>query len=118
MAKLVAFIDAILASPIFWGVVAFLALAIALSGKLSVSAAIIFLWAAWAMAVFGVYRAESVTKLDLTLRLLILLTAASGLAVGAVWLGRWVAAKDQSPTAAGLNTAGGAPPPHPNKITA
>ena len=70
------------------------------------------------MAVFGVYRAESVTKLDLTLRLLILLTAASGLAVGAVWLGRWLATKDQPPTAAGLNTAAASQPPNYSKLSA
>jgi hypothetical protein len=62
MGKFVSLMETMLASPIFWGVVAFVAIAFTLSGRLSVSAASIFLWIAWAAAVFGIYRADNQTR--------------------------------------------------------
>ncbi len=54
------------------------------------SAAVFVLWVAWGTAVFGIYRAEIVAKLDPVLRYLVLASAASVLSVGAVLLGRWI----------------------------
>lgn len=107
MDKFIALLEAILASSIFWGVVALMALALALSGKLSVSAAITVLWLAWATAVFGIYRAEIVAKLDPVIKYLGLVMVASGLAIGAVMIGRWLEKPQEKPqetTASKLTT--------------
>jgi hypothetical protein len=49
-------LEEFLKHPLVWGVVALIALAIALSGKLSVSLATVIMWVAWATATFGLYR--------------------------------------------------------------
>jgi hypothetical protein len=84
------FFEGFLASPITWGVVTLLALALALSGKLSMSAATYITWVAFGTAVFGVYRAEGIIKIDPLLRFLILGCVAFGFAACIVRLNRWM----------------------------
>jgi hypothetical protein len=79
-----------LSHPILWGVLALIALAVALSGKLSMSAASWLMWAAFALAIFGVYRATADARIDTLLRLLIIGCAAFGLALGVVLVNRWI----------------------------
>ncbi len=80
-------VETFLSHPILWGVIALLALALALSGRLSVNAAVVVLWVAWAAAAFGVYRA--LVGQDLVLRWLSVIAMSSMLAIGAVLLSRW-----------------------------
>jgi hypothetical protein len=82
--------EAFFSSPITWGVVALLALTLALSGKLSMTAATWVLWLAVFTALFGVYRAEAMLKMDALMRCLIFGCCAFGFAAGAVALNRWM----------------------------
>lgn len=79
----------LLSSPILWGIAAVLALAIALSGRLSLTGAAWLVWTAWGMAVFGVYRATVYFGLDAVVRILTVGALGFGLAIGAVLLNRW-----------------------------
>src|SRR5438270_364677 len=56
-------IDALLSSPIFWGVIALVLAAIALSGKFSVNAAKVLLVCAGCAAIYGVYRSGVALRL-------------------------------------------------------
>src|SRR5579872_3211362 len=85
MAKI---LETFLSHPILWGVLALFALAIALSGRLSVSAATAVLWIAWAAAVFGVFSTEAALK-DPVIKALVLIIAASTLALGAYLVQEW-----------------------------
>lgn len=96
MERFIAFVEALLSSPILWGVVALVAIAIALSGRLSVSAATFVLWISWAAAVFGIFRAEATIKNDPAMKYLILIVASSSLAIGALMLQRWFVKKPES----------------------
>lgn len=84
-----ALLEKLLSHPIFWGVLALVAISIALSGRLSVSAAGWVMWAAWALAVFGAYRAAVTFNLDPLLTLLVAGTCACLFAIGAVVVNRW-----------------------------
>lgn len=90
MDRTLATIESFLSHPILWGVFALVALSIALSGKLSISASSVILWIAYGAAIFGVFRAEVSLKNDPALRYLILATIAGCLAVGALLLQRWL----------------------------
>lgn len=81
-------LEALLVHPLFWGVVALLALAIPLTGKPSVSGASWLLWIAYLAAVFGVFR-SGLFRNDPAIRFLSVLIVAGILAVGAVILQRW-----------------------------
>jgi hypothetical protein len=83
-------IESFFASPITWGVVTLLAIALALSGKLNMNAATAVLWLAFFTALFGVYRAEAILKTDILMRYLILGCCAFGFASGTVALNRWM----------------------------
>ncbi len=85
-------LESFLGSPITWGVVALVALALALSGKLSMGAARSIMWAACCSAVFGIYRAETVAKLDPLMRFLILGCCALGFSAATVAANRWMSA--------------------------
>jgi hypothetical protein len=83
-------LESFIGSPITWGVVALVGMALALSGKLSMGAAKWILWLAFASAVFGIWRAEVILQLDVALRLLVVICCASGFAVGTLLLDRWL----------------------------
>lgn len=85
-------IEKFLSHPIVWGITTLVALALALSGKFSVPAATWIMWAAYAMAVFGVYRATVYFGIDALLRLLAVGCAVFGLAIGVVLINRWIQA--------------------------
>ena len=91
MEKIFTALEAFLSHPILWGVLALIALAVALSGKLSVSAASTLLWIAYAAAVFGIFRAEAPLRNDPALRYLLLMTVGGLLAIGALFIQRWFA---------------------------
>lgn len=87
--------EAFFESPFLWGVITLVAIGLALRGKLSVNAATIVLWCALGTAVFGVYRAEVIYKLDTVLRYLILGTLAGAFAIPTVLLTRWIKPEDK-----------------------
>lgn len=87
---MVKLLESALASPLLWGTFAVVALAIALSGKVSMSATAILLWIACAMGIFGISRIEVLRHFDPLLRLLILGCIVFGLAVVTVVLQRWL----------------------------
>ena len=90
MGRLISMLEALLVSPITWGVVALILGAIALSGRLSLSAANAMLIVAWAAAGFGVYRAEAVLHLPWILRSLLTMLAASVFGIGFYYLSAWL----------------------------
>lgn len=90
MARVLPLLEAVLASPITWGVATLVAIALALSGKLSMGAAKWIMWAACCSAAFGVYRAEVVVKLDSLMRFLVLGCCIFGLVAGTVATTRWM----------------------------
>ena len=92
MDKFFSQMETFLSHPILWGVLALLAFAFALSGRLSLTAATWVLWIAWGASVFGVFRAETPIR-DPLVKYLILVIAASTLALGAVFVQRWFEAK-------------------------
>ncbi len=94
-------VESFFASPITWGVVTLLAIALALSGKLNMSAATGVLWLAFFTALFGVYRAEAILKTDTLMRYLVLGCCAFGFAAGTVLLNRWMT----SPKAPEISTS-------------
>jgi hypothetical protein len=102
--------ETFLSHPILWGVVALLALPLVLSGRLSVTAAVWILWAAWLAASFGVYR--SFAGQDFVMRGLLVIACSSILAIGAVWLSRWYVNPEQKLIAA---DAGETPIQSPNE---
>jgi hypothetical protein len=89
--------EKVLSHPLLWGVCALIALAVALSGKLSVSAAGWLMWAAWGLAVFAVYRALAVVGLDSLLKILIVGVVGCSLAIGVVLVNRWFDKKESHP---------------------
>ena len=111
MDRLPDLLEKLFSHPIFWGVLALVAISIALGGKLSVSAAGWFMWGAWALAVFGVYRTTVAFSLDLPLRLLAIGACGCTLAIGALVANRWYGAKEPH----GESTS---EPTHPTSETA
>src|SRR5260370_35906006 len=99
-------LESFLGSPITWGVVALVALALALIGKLSMGAARSIMWAACCSAVFGIYRAETVAKLDPLMRFLILSCCAVGFSAVTVAANRWMSRLNVLPSSAPLIRAG------------
>jgi hypothetical protein len=89
MERILSILESFLSHPLLWGVFAVVALAIALSGRLSVNAASTLLWVAFAAAIFGVFRAGIPLRNDPVLRYLILVAISSSLAIGTVLLQRW-----------------------------
>jgi internalin A len=89
---LLLYIEKFLSNPIVWGVMALLAIALALSGRVSMTAATWLVWIAWIMAIFGAYRAVAYFGLDIILRLLIVGALSFTFAIGAVLLNRWFCA--------------------------
>src|SRR5205823_4134579 len=87
--RFMSIVDAILASPITWGVAALILAAIALSGRFSVSAATVLLLIAWLAAVIGVYRSEVSLHLHWIPRYLIVLLCASAIGLGLYYLNEW-----------------------------
>ncbi len=71
---------------------------LALSGRLSVNAAVAVLWVAWAAATFGIYRLF--IGHDLLLRSLIVIAISSTFAIGGVLLSRWYVRPERPPTLA------------------
>jgi hypothetical protein len=86
-----------LSSPILWGVLAVVALAFALSAKLSVTATTVLMWIAYALAVFGGYRL--VIGWDLIFRLLSTGALACILAMVTIATIRWLNDKPLSQSA-------------------
>ncbi|MGB2652185.1 MAG: hypothetical protein WAN62_00255, partial [Candidatus Acidiferrum sp.] len=107
MGKFASLLDTFLASPITWGVIALLALAIALSGKLSLNFATVVLWFAVGTALLGIYRAEAILRFDLLMRFLVMGFFAFGLTAAAVALGRWIRPEAKPPN--GVQSAALAP---------
>ncbi len=85
-------LEAFLAHPLLWGVICIVALAVALTGRLSLTAATWLLWIAYAAATFGILRTNILSG-DPTIKLLSALAIASILAIGAVLLQRWFRGK-------------------------
>jgi hypothetical protein len=92
-------LEKFLSHPILWGVCALIALSIALGGKLSVSTAGALMWAAWGLAIFGVYRTVAAAGLDFLLKILIVGAVGCSLAVGVVLVNRWYDKKESRPIA-------------------
>jgi hypothetical protein len=94
MDKALTAVESFLSHPILWGVIALVAFAVAFSGRLSVNAAVLVLWAAFGAAVFGVFRVEaSLIRNDPLIKYLVLTLIASGLAIGTIELQRWFVGK-------------------------
>ncbi len=85
-------IESLLGNPILWGVVALLALAVALSGKLSGLGATILVWIACGLAGFGIYRLAS--SFEQPLPWLVTVGSLLLLAAAAVGLNRWLQRRD------------------------
>lgn len=98
MSKILPILESVIASPVTWGVIALAGFAIALSGRLSMTAANWVMWIAFGLAVFGIYRAEVILKMEPLMRFMVLGGCALLLAAGTLAVGRWMNApkKDDS----------------------
>jgi hypothetical protein len=80
--------EGILTSPLLWGIICIISIAIAVSGKLDMSAAKFLLLAAWCMAVFSFYRFSPILNQSLALRISLVM-ALSGV-FGIFLFGLWI----------------------------
>jgi hypothetical protein len=86
-------IEGILSSPLLWGVVCLVTIALALSGRLDMTAAKLVLILAWLMASFAIYRFAPILTLPVILRLLVTTCLASAFGIGLWFLSEWMSAK-------------------------
>jgi hypothetical protein len=98
MARIVAIIEIMLRSSVFWGVVALVLGAVAISGKFSMRGADTVLIIAWLVALVGVFRGHPVSEYDLVLRFLVTALCASVLGLGFYKLSTWFHLKSEEPT--------------------
>lgn len=104
MGSLAESVEKFVSNPILWGVLALIAISIGLSGRLSVTGATAFVWAAFGLALFGIYRSTAGHGIDSMLRFLILGAFGFVLAICAVLTNRWYGHKDTHPSdGSGLN---------------
>jgi hypothetical protein len=88
-------IERFLSHGILWGVVALVALAVAFSGRFSMTASSMLIWAAAAMASFGIYR--TFASQDWLLRALIVCGSILIFSALAVAANRWLGKKTEVP---------------------
>jgi hypothetical protein len=78
-----------LSNPILWGVIALITFAVALSGKLSMTASMIVMWIACALALFGSYRLCVYWDLKGVILVLAIVGAACVLSILTILAIRW-----------------------------
>jgi hypothetical protein len=88
--------EKILSHPIVWGVLACIALAVAFSGRISMTAAAVFMWVACALATFGGYRLFAYLGAGLPIRLLSSLALGCVFAIATILAVRWLNSKAES----------------------
>src|SRR2546430_15665544 len=86
-------IEGILSSPLLWGVICLIAIALALSGKLDMSAAKLVLTLAWLMSCFAIYRFAPILALPVILRLLFTTCLGSAFGIGLWFISAWMSPK-------------------------
>jgi hypothetical protein len=83
-------IEGILASPLLWGIICLVAIAVGLSGKLDMSAAKWILLAAWVMAIFSFYRFAPILNQPLIPRILWVVLFAGAFGLTLYYLSEWM----------------------------
>src|SRR5208283_913945 len=114
MEQALVLVEKFLSNPILWGIATLVAIALALSGRFSVTAATWFMWAAWAMAVFGSYRLAVYFHVDILLRLLVVASLAFAFSVGVVLVNRWLNSGNPSTAVSGSSSGSAETPSNPN----
>jgi hypothetical protein len=82
--------EAILTSPLLWGVICLLTIALTLSGKLDMTAAKWVLLAEWIMATFSFYRFAPILRQPLIPRVLLVVILSAAFGFGAYHLSVWM----------------------------
>jgi hypothetical protein len=85
--------EGILASPLLWGFICLVAVAVGLSGRLDVSIAKWVLLAAWLMAVFSLYRFSPILRQPLIPRLLLVMLSSSCVGLFLYSVSAWMSGK-------------------------
>ena len=93
MASALVHIEKFLSNPILWGIAALIAIALGLSGRLSVTASTVLIWIACAMASFGAYQIFVYFEMDLALRVLATIASICVLGIASLLVVRWMNAK-------------------------
>lgn len=88
--------EAVLGSPLLWGIAALVAVAVTLAGKLDVTAANWVLTAAWGLAAFSVYRSAPILRQNLVPRLLLVMLLSSVVGLALYRLSLWMEDKPQA----------------------
>lgn len=83
-------VEAILGSPLLWGFIGLVAIAVALSGRLDVTAAKWVLVGAWTMAIFSVYRFDPMLRQSIIARSLWVIMISAGIGLALYYLSAWM----------------------------